>query len=117
MLKFQCLDLPFAVRTDILEAILVSINKLLPGNFGTITLSILDDERMRELNREYRGVDSVTDVLSFHYYEDFSKCNPEETVGEIVFSLTKIEDQSREFHHATEVEFYRLAVHGLVHIL
>lgn len=117
MLKFQCLDLPFAVKVDILDAILGELDELLPGNFGTITLSVLDDERMRELNRDYRGVDSVTDVLSFHYYEDFSRLSPEEIAWEIVFSLTKIKDQASEYHHSIEVEFYRLAVHGLVHIL
>lgn len=117
MLKFQCLDLPFDVRTDILEAILDQLHHILPGNSGTISLSILDDARMRELNKEYRGLDSVTDVLSFHYYEDFTEQDPEETVAEIVFSNTKIEEQAREYSHTPEIEFYRLTVHGLVHIL
>lgn len=117
MLKFQCLDLPFEVRTEILNEILNQANRILPGNTGTVSLAILDDVRMRELNSAYRGIDATTDVLSFHYYEDFTDRKEDEVVGEIVFSETKIANQALEFHHSIEIEFYRLAVHGLIHIL
>ena len=42
-----------------------------------VSVSFVDNERIRELNREYRGKDSATDVLSFPMYEDFSEVNDE----------------------------------------
>ena len=72
---------------------------------------------MQELNREYRGIDSNTDVLSFHYFEDFSDKASDEIVGEIVFSESKLLSQAEEFSHSLEDELYRLVVHGTIHIL
>jgi ssRNA-specific RNase YbeY (16S rRNA maturation enzyme) len=45
------------------------------------------------LNNDYRQKDSVTDVLSFHYYEDFSDLEVEETAGEVILCESKIYSQ------------------------
>ncbi len=117
MFRFQCLGLPFEPRSEVLEAIAEAMASRLTEHHGNVTLAVLDDGRMRELNREYRQIDSTTDVLSFHYFEDFSECPPDETVGEIVFSESRLVSQAEEYGHTAEVEFYRLTVHGILHIL
>lgn len=117
MFQFQCVDVPFETRSEILNTALETVNGLVPEHHGIITLAVIDDERMRELNLAYRNIDATTDVLSFHYFDDFSKCKADEVVGEIVFSESRLQSQANDFHHGIETEFYRLAVHGLVHIL
>ncbi len=117
MFQFHCLNLPFETQSEILNTALETVNTLVSEHYGIITLAVIDDERMRELNLMYRNVDDTTDVLSFHYFDDFSNCKPDEVVGEIVFSESRLQSQARDFHHSIDTEFYRLAVHGLVHIL
>ena len=61
-----------------------------------VSVSFVDNERIRELNKEYRGKDSVTDVLSFPLYDDFSSIEREEgaiALGDIVISLERAGQQ------------------------
>ncbi len=88
------------------------------------SLVLMDNSDIRELNREYRNIDSATDVLSFPIYEDFELKNikegnlPEEILlGDIVISLEKAEEQSKEFNHSFKREFMYLFVHGMLHLL
>ena len=50
------------------------IAKALPDipQYGILNIAFLSDEEIRELNRSHRGIDKTTDVLSFHYFDDFS---------------------------------------------
>ena len=89
-----------------------------------VSLVLMDNSDIRELNREYRNIDSATDVLSFPIYEDFELKNikegnvPEEILlGDIVISLEKAEEQSKEFNHSFKREFMYLFVHGMLHLL
>ena len=43
---------------------------------GILNIAFLPDEEIQILNREYRGIDKTTDVLSFHYFDDFSDLDP-----------------------------------------
>jgi rRNA maturation RNase YbeY len=52
---------------------------------------------MQELNKNYRNIDTTTDVLSFHYFEDFSSLKQKEIAGEIILSQNKIISQSKEY--------------------
>lgn len=82
-----------------------------------LNISFVDDETMRRLNLEYRGKDSTTDVLSFHYFEDFSECSEDEVVWECIFSHARITTQSLEYGHSMVEEFEILLIHSILHIL
>lgn len=77
-----------------------------------VELSILltDDAGIRELNREYRGKDKPTDVLSF-------PMNDAELLGDIVISMDRAAAQAEEFGCTVMEEEARLLVHGLLHLL
>ncbi len=82
---------------------------------GIIQFVLTTDPEVRLLNKEYRGFDKATDVLSFSYFED-EKFPGDDTVGEIVISIDTAKIQAKE-HHKTlveEVEF--LFLHGFLHI-
>lgn len=75
------------------------------------------DDMIRQLNKNYRWIDSSTDVLSFHYFDDFSSLKKSEIAWEIILSFDKIESQSKEFSNSIEEETYKLLVHSILHIL
>lgn len=84
-----------------------------------ISLSLAGDEEIRGLNRDYRGVDRVTDVLSFPQYEDLNELPREGDVplGDVVICPRRAREQAREFGHSEEREIVYLFVHSVLHLL
>jgi len=83
-------------------------------------LSVVDDKVMRGLNRQHRGVDSTTDVLSFQYTGgDFPSADGETggLLGEIVISAPQIKKQAKEAGRTVREEFALMVVHGTLHLL
>jgi probable rRNA maturation factor len=97
-----------------------NIKKLLDHltNLKGYELSVLvtDDEGIQKLNLEKRGKDKSTDVLSFPIQE---KDIPDgyKILGEVVISIDTMRKQAREIGHTDKDEFYRLLVHGILHLL
>ncbi|MEL0691723.1 rRNA maturation RNase YbeY [Clostridioides difficile] len=84
-----------------------------------VSLSFVDNKAIHELNREYRGVDRVTDVLSFPLLsDDFEDVElEEESLGDIVVSLERALEQSIEYNHSFEREVCFLICHSMFHLL
>ena len=89
---------------------------------------LTDNEGIRELNREYRNIDSATDVLSFPMNEltpgefDAEECERDMDTGRIVlgdmaFSLERCAAQGEEFGHGFDHELMYLTVHSVLHLL
>mgnify|MGYP003289460156 CR=1 FL=1 len=79
---------------------------------------IVDNERIHEINREYRKIDRETDVISFAmednmdiHYEDFR------LLGDIYISIDKVKSQALEYGHSNVRELCFLATHGILHLL
>lgn len=97
------------------------------GDDYEVSISFVDNEDIRELNKKYRDKDSSTDVLSFPLMEfeetDEDYDNEEEYVqedrllGDIVISLEKAKEQSADYGHSFEREVAFLTVHGVLHLL
>lgn len=100
----------------------------LPGSVH-VDLSIVDEEDIRQLNKDSRGIDSVTDVLSFPYLEvklpfksgdypyDIDPESGEILLGDIVLCYQRMSEQSAEYGHSKERECCYLVLHGLLHLL
>ena len=84
-----------------------------------VSLSFVDNKEIHELNREYRGVDRVTDVLSFPLLsDDFEDVElEEESLGDIVVSLERALEQSIEYNHSFQREVCFLICHSMFHLL
>lgn len=89
---------------------------------------LTDDEGIREINREYRGIDSATDVLSFPLNElepgefDAAACERDLDTGRILlgdmaFSLERCARQGEEYLHGFDHELMYLTVHSVLHLL
>ncbi len=90
------------------------------GVDGEVGVTLVSDQRIRLLNRRYRGVDRVTDVLSFAQREGDELADPpggEGLLGDVVISVATARHQARMFGHAVERELAFLAVHGTLHLL
>jgi probable rRNA maturation factor len=84
---------------------------------GILNIAFLTDEEIRVLNRDHRGIDKTTDVLSFHYFDDFSDLGSDEVAGEIILSESRIQEQAEEHKHSRERECEILVIHSILHIL
>lgn len=86
-----------------------------------VSVTLTDNENIRELNKKFRGIDSSTDVLSFPTmdFEDTEKLIPGEPVelGDIVISLEQAKKQAAEIGNTFEREVAFLCVHSMLHLL
>lgn len=78
---------------------------------------ITDDEEIHALNREYRGKDRATDVLSFPMFEADEMIFSPAELGDIVISADTMATQAAEYGHSQSRELAFLFVHGLLHLL
>lgn len=93
------------------------INESAPEG-AALTILLTDDEYLRELNRQYRGEDSSTDVLSFPAGEPLPGSeNLLEYLGDIAIAVPIAEQQAAAKGHDALSELQLLAVHGVLHLL
>lgn len=84
-----------------------------------VSLSFVSNEEIRDLNKRYREVDKVTDVLSFPQYEDLNELPQEGVIplGDVVICMARAEAQAEEFGHSLERELVYLFIHSICHLL
>lgn len=80
---------------------------------------IINNEEIHKINKEYRGIDRPTDVISFALedYKDIKYENDYRVLGDIYISIDKVKEQAKEYGHSEKRELAFLAVHGLLHLL
>lgn len=88
-----------------------------------VSLVLVDNDYIRELNLEYRDLDQPTDVLSFAMEEEddapelVGDAELPELLGDIYISVERAREQAESFGHTFERELAYLAVHGLLHLV
>ncbi len=88
-----------------------------------LSLLITGDEEVHKLNREYRGIDATTDVISFALSENVADTEfitpPDKTsrLGEVIISYPRAASQAKENKQTIKAEMAWLVVHGLLHLL
>ena len=89
-----------------------------------IGVTVVDAEEIRELNRDYRGNDSVTDVLSFPQYDDIEDLERDliepvctALIGDVVICYDKVLSQAGEYGTGTAREFVYMFTHSILHLL
>jgi len=81
----------------------------------TVSIAIVSEATIQNLNAQYRNQDKVTDVLSFNLMEENFTPNP--ILGEIVICYNKALSQSQELGHSIDYEIASLCIHGLCHLI
>jgi probable rRNA maturation factor len=85
---------------------------------AVLTVTFIRDRAMRRLNRDYRGIDGPTDVLSFAYYEGEEAPESDETshIGDVVISVETAGRYARELGLSFDREIEFLVIHGALHL-
>jgi len=79
---------------------------------------IVDNEEIHKINREYRGIDRPTDVISFALEDDDTFIKTEQRIlGDIYISIDKAIEQANEYGHILLRELCFLTIHGILHLL
>jgi len=74
-----------------------------------VSVAFVEGERMRQLNKNYRGIDKTTDVLSFIGEGD--------DLGEIIIDFSQIKRQAKKYNNSVRQELIFILIHGLLHLL
>ena len=90
-----------------------------------ITITLANPDYIRKINKQYRGIDKATDVLSFPMFEkdeldrkiEAKDFLPEDVLGDIIISIPKLEEQAMEYGHSFERELSYMVVHGFYHLM
>lgn len=84
-----------------------------------VSIIFADNLSIRELNKEYRGIDRPTDVLSFPLEENIAALDSSDllALGDIVISLERAFEQAQEFGHSFKREVAFLCIHSMLHLL
>ena len=98
---------------SVAECVLLDYYDELPD----FTLTFVEPESIRELNKTYRDVDAVTDVLSFESDGEYDPETGLEYLGDIVICLDQAQKQADKSGHSLENEIGLLEIHGLLHLL
>ncbi len=126
------IELPFDMK-DILDKIMDAVMEMEKCPYETsVNLLLTDNEGIRYYNREYRDIDKETDVLSFpniafekegdfSHVEDaqadcFDPDSGELLLGDIILSVDRIQEQSKEYEHSLLREFAFLTAHSMFHL-
>ncbi|MCB1188905.1 MAG: rRNA maturation RNase YbeY [Leptospiraceae bacterium] len=103
-------------KLEIEHTVIKILNHLSLKDNYEIEILIVNDKSIKNINKERRGHDKETDVLSFPM-----ECNeffsPYKNLGEIVISIETLKKQAKMFEHSDRFEFYRLLIHGILHLL
>ncbi|MEO5617699.1 MAG: rRNA maturation RNase YbeY [Candidatus Eisenbacteria bacterium] len=105
-----------------LRALVAAALKSAGRSTGEIGLALADDALLRALNRDYRGLDKATDVLSFGYDETGEvqpRAKPPAAApvsGDLVISMDRVREQAKRFRVSEGEELARLVVHGALHL-
>ena len=95
------------------QAVAATLAQAAPRVRGEVTVVLTGDRAIRQLNREFRGKDRPTDVLSFDISDGLGAGEP---FGDVVISVETARRQAREYDAPVIREVQRLLVHGVLHL-
>ncbi len=109
---------------DLIKELIIIAADMEEIDDGEVVVTLVDNQRIQELNRDYRQMDQPTDVLSFAMNEqgdeEMDIIYEEElpnTLGDIVISIPRAMEQAEEYGHSFERELGFLTVHGFLHLI
>jgi len=108
------------IATTVEQAARATVLAERPSTDAELSIAFVSPDEIRDLNRTYRGIDEVTDVLSFGAAEGQTVVVPMEAdpyLGDVAICVARALDQARDYGHDAAREFAFLTVHGVLHLL
>ena len=118
----ESFQISYRLKMLVREAIIATIVYEGHNNDCELSVTFADNEGIKQLNSQYRGIDKETDVLSFPLLDfvggdEPPVDEPSQLLGDIVISLEKADEQAKEYGHSFEREVAFLCVHSMLHLL
>lgn len=103
---------------DYLDSLIERVLTREKATDSVFSIIFVDNEKIHELNKQFRGVDRPTDVISFAL-EDAEEefLSTIRVLGDIYISIPKMQEQAKKYGHSEKRELAFLVVHGLLHLL
>ena len=124
VLEIEYLDIPEDEKYEELARRVISQcfrQEQLSAKMFYVNVILTTPEHIRKLNKQYRGFDKETDVLSFPMFEKEELINidlrGQEVLGDIVISMERVKEQAEEYGHSKERELAYMLVHGFYHLM
>ncbi|MBO5786889.1 MAG: rRNA maturation RNase YbeY [Clostridia bacterium] len=108
--------IPKLYETLMKRVIRKAVTEHYPNHRFEVNVTVCDDETIKEINKEHRGIDKPTDVLSFPFL-DFDSPETLTMLGDIIISRDTAYRQADEYGHSPKREFCFLAAHSALHLL
>ena len=105
-----------SIMYDMKKCVRTTVEREYADGEFEVYITVCDNEYIHSLNKEYRGVDRPTDVLSFPM-DDFDLPDGLKELGDIVISIDKATEQAAEYGHSLRREMCFLCVHSTLHLL
>ena len=107
-------DFDYRYLNDVIE-LLLKHEQIKNAYFSII---FVDDKEIKRINKEYRGIDKVTDVISFALEDNADHINNDiRILGDIYICIPRMIEQAEDYGHSIKRELSFLTVHGLLHLL
>lgn len=103
--------------TEFAEQAATAILECLKRDSNELCVLLVSDQRIGELNRDWRGKDRPTDVLSFSQQEGEAMAGDNLLLGDVVISVDTLKVQASDGGWSVEEELVRLLLHGVLHLL
>ena len=124
VLEIEYLDIPENIEYEkIIKEVLeycYKVEKIKP-EYLYVNIILTNPEKIRKFNKQYRNIDSETDVLSFPMFEKEELANfkseGQEVLGDIIISIDRVQKQAEEYGHSFLRELAYMVVHGFYHII
>jgi len=118
----ECLINRSIKKIAISDKYIKSIATLISGNFpkyknSGLSINLVGEKRIKNLNNLYRNKDKVTDVLAFVLSDIKTPTDDLEDLGDVFICIPQIKRQAREFNVSFREEFTRIIAHGILHLL
>lgn len=105
------------INEEDLERVINKVSEILDVKESIVSIVLTNNTYIHEINKEYRGIDRETDVISFAFMDEDTNPSGITDLGEIYISLEKAHTQALEYNHSFKRELCFLLTHGLLHLL
>ena len=109
-------DISNELKIKIIDTVKSAINVENYNQDVEVSVSFVDNQEIKELNKEFRNIDEITDVLSFPMDFNINIEGVNEILGDIIISVEKADEQAAEFVHSLDREILYLVIHSMFHL-
>ncbi len=105
--------------TDVIRELTVDVVEQLNLDNVSLSINLVSDEEIQIINKDYRGKDSVTDVITFSFEDEgnFNELFEIRELGDIFIAVNYVYQNSIKYDHSMSREFSFVIVHGILHTL